>query len=57
MIELISIILLFYDLAPLLSLIGAANHEIVYTCLQHVEVILYRSSHLFREHYHSFFCR
>lgn len=42
---------------PLLTAIGSSSPEVVYTCLQHIEILIFRNPNMFSEEYHNFFCR
>ena len=44
-------------LAPLLTFLGSSSPELVYTCLQHVQLLLARQPDMFSSDYQTFFCR
>ena len=43
--------------APLLTLMSSGGHELSYTCLCHVKVLVQRTPLLFAQEYKAFFCR
>ena len=43
--------------APLLTFLGSTSSELVYTCLQHVQLLLARQPELWSKDYQIFFCR
>ena len=43
--------------APLLTFLGSSSSELVYTCLQHVQLLLARQPELWSKDYQIFFCR
>jgi AP-4 complex subunit beta-1 len=42
---------------PLLTFLGSDSAELVYTCLQHMQMLLAKSPSLFQKEFKSFFCR
>lgn len=42
---------------PLLTFLGSSSPELVYTCLQHVQLLLARQPDMFSSDYQTFFCR
>ena len=43
--------------APLLTMMGSKSSEVVYTCLQHAQVLLARQPQLWTDSYQTFYCR
>ena len=43
--------------APLLTMLGSGSSEVVYTCLQHVQLLLARQPDMWSSSYQNFFCR
>ena len=42
---------------PLLTFLGSQSPELVYTCLQHIQLLLAKEVGSFAESYQAFFCR
>ena len=42
---------------PLLTCLGSQSPELVYTCLQHIQLLLAKEVGSFAESYQAFFCR
>ena len=43
--------------APLLTMLGSGSSEVIYTCLQHVQLLLARQPDMWSTSYQNFFCR
>ena len=43
--------------APILTILGSGSSEVIYTCLQHVQLLLARQPEMWSESYQNFFCR
>eukprot|EP00731_Ephydatia_muelleri_P023370 Em0015g953a len=43
--------------APLLTFLGSGSPEIIYTCLQHIQLVMARQPDLWSKDYSTFFCR
>ena len=42
---------------PLLTCLGSHSPELVYTCLQHVQLLLAKETSSFSDSYQTFYCR
>ena len=46
-----------FSTAPLLTMLGSGSSEVIYTCLQHVQLLLARQPDMWSSSYQNFFCR
>ena len=49
--------ILLVSSAPLLTMLGSGSSEVIYTCLQHVQLLLARQPDMWSTSYQNFFCR
>ena len=50
-------LVLFIHTVPLLTCLGSQSPELVYTCLQHIQLLLAKEASIFADNYQTFFCR